>query len=172
MRSQSWLFGTIIWVIAAKLRGRYGCHLLSCQVSWIMSVEVARFGMRRSWLHAPYTWCLQLPCVADLGGWCKIGDLCCLLAPAHQPFSCNSLDLSAPEETYSRNVRASGTLKFGYEGVFSVSYFILHVFIFTLCFSDSYFTNVLCLYIMFIYMLFKRGPHGRFSFAMFILLFS
>ena len=30
-----------------------------------------------------------------------------------------SLVLSAPEEAYSRNVRASGTLKFGYEGVFS-----------------------------------------------------
>ena len=29
---------------------------------------------------------------------CKIGDICCLPAPAHQPFSSNSLDLSAPEE--------------------------------------------------------------------------
>ena len=28
------------------------------------------------------------------------------------------LDLSAPEEDYSRNVRASDTLKFGYTGVF------------------------------------------------------
>ena len=49
---------------------------------------------------------------------CKIGDVCCLLAPAHQPFSSNSLDLNAAEEAYSRNVRASGTLKFGYKGVF------------------------------------------------------
>ena len=44
---------------------------------------------------------------------CKIGDVCCLPAPAHQPFSSNSLDLSAPEEGYSRNVRASCTLKLG-----------------------------------------------------------
>ena len=48
---------------------------------------------------------------------CKIGDICCLPATVHQPFSSNSFDLSAPEEAYSRNVRASGTLKFGYEGV-------------------------------------------------------
>ena len=40
---------------------------------------------------------------------CRIGDVYCLPAPAHQPFSSNSLDLSAPEEPYSRNVRASGT---------------------------------------------------------------
>ena len=38
-------------------------------------------------------------------------------ASAHQPFSSRSLDLSALR-TYSRNVRASATLKFGYEGVF------------------------------------------------------
>ena len=44
---------------------------------------------------------------------CKIGDVCCLPAPAHQPFASNSLDLSAPEEAYSRNVRASGTLNLG-----------------------------------------------------------
>ena len=31
-----------------------------------------------------------------------------------------SLDLSAPEEAYSRNERAPGTLKFGYEGVFKI----------------------------------------------------
>ena len=52
---------------------------------------------------------------------CRIGDVCCLSAPAHQPFSSNSLDLSAPEEAHSRNVRAPGTLKFGYEGVFKIS---------------------------------------------------
>ena len=46
---------------------------------------------------------------------CKIGNVCCLLALAHKPFSSNSLGLSAPEEAYSRNVRALGTLKFGYE---------------------------------------------------------
>ena len=43
---------------------------------------------------------------------CRIGDVCYLTALTHQPFSSNSLDLSAPEEAYSRNVRASGTLKF------------------------------------------------------------
>ena len=41
-----------------------------------------------------------------------------LLAPAHQPFSFNSLGLSAPEEACSRNVRASGTLKIGYKVFF------------------------------------------------------
>ena len=41
--------------------------------------------------------------------------------PAHQPFSFNSLGLSAPEEACSGNVRASGTLKFGYEGIFKIS---------------------------------------------------
>ena len=51
---------------------------------------------------------------------CKIGDVFCLPATAHQPFSSNRVDLSAPEEAYSRNVRASGTLKFGYEGVFKI----------------------------------------------------
>ena len=53
---------------------------------------------------------------------CKIGDVCCFPAPApaHQPFSSNSLYLNAPEEAYSRNVRASGTLKFGYECVFKM----------------------------------------------------
>ena len=29
---------------------------------------------------------------------CKTRDVCCLPAPAHQPFSSNSLDLSSPEE--------------------------------------------------------------------------
>ena len=49
---------------------------------------------------------------------CRIGDVCCLPVPAHQPFSPNSLDLSAPKEAYSRN--ASGILKFGYEGVLKI----------------------------------------------------
>ena len=51
---------------------------------------------------------------------CRFGDICCLPAPAHQPVSSNSLDLSVPEEAYSRNVRGSGTLKVGYEGVFKI----------------------------------------------------
>ena len=29
---------------------------------------------------------------------CRIGNVCCLPMPPHQPFSCNSLDPSAPEE--------------------------------------------------------------------------
>ena len=36
------------------------------------------------------------------------------------PFSFNSLGLSAPEEACSRNVRASRTLKFGCEGIFKI----------------------------------------------------
>ena len=75
-------------------------------------------------LHASHTWCLQLPCVADLGGWCvdmcRIWDVCCLPAPPHQPFRSKSLDFGAPEEAYSRNGRALGTLKFGYESVFKI----------------------------------------------------
>ena len=39
----------------------------------------------------------------------------------NQPFSFNSLGLSAPEEACSRNVRASCTLKFGYEGILKIS---------------------------------------------------
>ena len=49
---------------------------------------------------------------------CRIGIVCCLEVPAHQPFSSNSLGPSAPEEACSRNVCESGTLKLGYEGVF------------------------------------------------------
>ena len=48
---------------------------------------------------------------------CGIGIVCCLPALAHQPFVFDSLGLSAPEEVCSRNVRASATLKFGYEGI-------------------------------------------------------
>ena len=96
--------------------GRYGWHLLSCtlgcQVSWVMSVEVARFGMRESWrTHLLPDVCschvLRILAVAV----CKIGDVCIFPAPEHQPFSSNSLGRSAPEEAYSRNLRASGTLK-------------------------------------------------------------
>ena len=79
-----------------------------------MSVEVARFGMRVSrctHLIPDVCSCYVLRILAvDV---CRIGDVCCLPAPAHQPFSSNSLDRSAPEETYSRNARASGTLDLG-----------------------------------------------------------
>ena len=86
-----------------------------------MSVEEPRFGMRVSrCTHLIPDVCschvLRILAVGVYG----IGDVCCLLAPAHQPFSSNSLYLSAPEEAYIRNVRASGTLKFGYEGVFRI----------------------------------------------------
>ena len=46
----------------------------------------------------------------------RIGNVCCLPAPVHQPLSFNSFDLSV----YCRNVHASGTLKSGYEGVFKI----------------------------------------------------
>ena len=36
------------------------------------------------------------------------------------------MDLSAPEEACSRNVRASVTQKFGYEGVFKIYYTGMH----------------------------------------------
>ena len=58
---------------------------------------------------------------------CRFGGVCCLPAPAHQLFSSNSFHLSAPEEAYSRSVRASGTLKFGCEGVFKIlSAWLIH----------------------------------------------
>ena len=89
-----------------------------------MSGEVARFWMRESrYTHLIHDVCschvLRMLAVAV----CKIWDACCLPAPSHQPFSSNSLDLSAPEEAYSRNVRASGTLKVWYDCVFKI---ILH----------------------------------------------
>ena len=62
-----------------------------------MLAEVARFGKRESRktqlmpdvcsYHV-----LRILAVAV----CKIGDVCCLPAPAHQPFSSYSLGLSAP----------------------------------------------------------------------------
>ena len=87
----------------------------SCQLRWL-----GLGFMGRSYTHLILDVCschvLRILAV-DV---CKIGDVCCLPAPAHQPFFSNSLDLSAPEEAYSRNVRASGTLKFGYGGVFKI----------------------------------------------------
>ena len=63
-----------------------------------MSAEVARFGVRV---------CALTHLIPDVFGYhvlrilavavCRIGDVCCLPAPAHQPFSFNSLGLSAPE---------------------------------------------------------------------------
>ena len=83
-----------------------------------MPVEVVRFGMRVSrcahLLHDVCTYHVLQILAVDV---CGIGDICCLPRPAHQPFS-YSLDLSASAKTYSRNVRALGTLKFGYEGIF------------------------------------------------------
>ena len=40
------------------------------------------------------------------------------MSPAHQPFSSKGLGLRALVEAYSRNVRASDTLKLGYEVYF------------------------------------------------------
>ena len=79
---------------------------LGCQASWVISVEVARFGLRVYFQHASHDVCschvLRILAVDESG----IRDVCCLPALAHQPFSSNSLDLSAPEEACSRNVRA------------------------------------------------------------------
>ena len=85
--------------------------LVQLAVRFRGSVEVARFGMRESRdMHLISDVCschvLRILTV-DV---CKIWDVCCLPAPAHQPYSFNSLDLSAPEEAYSRKVCASGTL--------------------------------------------------------------
>ena len=86
-----------------------------------MSAEMTRFGMRQSrYTHLiPDVYSCHVLRILVVAV-CKIGDVCCLPAPTHQPFSSNSLDLSAPEEAYSRNVRASGTLIFWYEGVFKI----------------------------------------------------
>ena len=69
---------------------------IGCQVSWVMSVEVARFWMRVSsctHLIPDACSCHVLRILAvDV---CRIGDVCCLPAPAHQPFSSNSWHLSA-----------------------------------------------------------------------------
>ena len=85
-----------------------------------MSVEVARFGMRGIWtlLIPDVCSCHVLRIVAVAV--CKIGDVCFLPAPAHQSFSFNSLDITAPEKAYNRTIRASGTLKIGYEGVLRI----------------------------------------------------
>ena len=86
-----------------------------------MSVEVARFGMRVSrctHLMPDVCSCHELRTLAvDV---CRIGGVCCLPCLHTNHFLLIVWDLSASEETYSRNVRASGTLKFGYEGVFKI----------------------------------------------------
>ena len=93
---------------------------LGCQVSWVMSVNVAWFGCVRLVGRISDLMSAAAICCGLLVDVCKIGDVCCLPTPAHQPFSSNSLDLSAPEEAYSRNARALSTLKFGYEDVFKI----------------------------------------------------
>ena len=126
MRSQSYLFGSVIWVIfrincgvatvdifcrvhsAVRFRG-------SCQLRWL---DLACVGREYTHLIPDVCSCHVLRILAVAV--CKIEDVCCLPAPAHQPFSSNSLDHSAPEEAYSRNVRASDTLKFGYEVVYKI----------------------------------------------------
>ena len=47
-----------------------------------------------------------------------------MFAGACDAFSSNSLDLSAPDEAYSRNVCASSTMKFRYEGAFKITWSI------------------------------------------------
>ena len=55
----------------------------------------------------------------DLSSCCVqgIGDVCCLPSPAHPPFASNCLGPGAPDDTYSKNVRASDTLNLGHEGI-------------------------------------------------------
>ena len=109
---------------------------LGCQVSCVMPVEVARFGMRVSrctHLIPDDCSCYVLQILAVDA--CRIWNVCCLPAPAHQPFTSNSLDLSASEEHSSRNVRAPGTLNFGYEGVLRLHLrFAVFLFIYRLLF--------------------------------------
>ena len=88
------------------------------------SCQLRRLGLGcvgRDYMHLILDVCSCLVLRILAVALCKIGDVCCLPAPVHQPFSSNNLDLSAPEEAYSRNVRASGTLKFGYESIFKHS---------------------------------------------------
>ena len=66
-------------------------YLLSCkhgcQVSRVMSVEMARFGMREfaiTHFMPDVCGCHVLRILAVDA--CMIGDVCCLPAPAHQPF--------------------------------------------------------------------------------------
>ena len=123
MRNQSWLFGTIIWIIvllncgvttvdifclvhsAVRFRG-------SCQLRWL---GLGCVGRDYTHLIPDVCSCHALRILADAES--GIWDVCYLPAPAPQPFSSNSLDFSAPDKAYSRNVRTSDTLRFGYEGI-------------------------------------------------------
>ena len=77
----------------------------SCQLRWL--------GLGRVNRERRISYLMSVAAMAVAAS--KIGDVYCLPAPAHQPFSSNSLGLIAPEGACSRNVRASGTLKLGYE---------------------------------------------------------
>ena len=60
---------------------------LDCQASWAMSAEMVRFGMcvsRCTHLIPDVCGCHILRILAVDA--CKIGNVCCLPAPAHQPF--------------------------------------------------------------------------------------
>ena len=68
-----------------------------------MTVEVARLGMcecANTHLMPDICGCHVLRTLAVAV--CMIRDVCCLPAPAHQPFSFNSLGFSAPEEACSK----------------------------------------------------------------------
>ena len=88
----------------------------SCQLRWLGLGCVSR---EKTHLIPDICGCHVLRILAVAV--CRIGDVCCLPAPTHQPLSFNSYGLSAPEEACSRNVRAPGTLKFGYEGTFKIT---------------------------------------------------
>ena len=72
---------------------------LDYQISLAMSVDVARFGMRVARISS-YLMSAAVMCYGLAVDVFKDGNVCCLPAPVHQPFSSNtcSLDLRAREE--------------------------------------------------------------------------
>ena len=101
---------------------------VSCQLMWLGLGCVSR---EKTHLIPDVCGCQELRILVVAVS--RIGDVCCLPAPARQPFSFNSLGLSYYEEACSRNVHASGTLKFRYEGIFKIIYlFFIYFFAFLL----------------------------------------
>ena len=58
---------------------------LGCQISLVMSVEVARFGMHVARISS-YLMSAAVMCCGLAVDVCKDGNVCCLPAPAHQPW--------------------------------------------------------------------------------------
>ena len=125
------------------MRGHYGSHFLSrslgCQVSRVTSVEGLGLGCVSRDTRISYRMFAAAMCYGSWRLLCvRLGMFA--VAPAHQLFSSNSLDLSAPVEAYRRNVCVSGTLKIGYEGVFKITTHVprgfdsqIHILIMDVC---------------------------------------